>query len=55
MHRGVAAVRLGVAVEALEDVLAHVEVEGVLGRLQGAISVKLIKDPNIGPKKSNSN
>ena len=34
MHGGVAAVRLGVAVEALEDVLAHVEVEGVLGCLK---------------------
>ena len=31
---GVAAVRLGVAVQALQDVLAHVEVEGVLGRLK---------------------
>ena len=35
---GVAAVRLGVAVEALQDVLAHVEVEGVLGRLRGGKS-----------------
>ena len=35
---GVAAVRLGVAVQALQDVLAHVEVEGVLGCLEGGIS-----------------
>ena len=35
---GVAAVRLGVAVQALQDVLAHVEVERVLGRLKGGIS-----------------
>ena len=47
VHGGVAAVRLGVAVEALEDVLAHVEVEGVLGRLQGGNSREL---KNIGPK-----
>ena len=41
VHGGVAAVRLGVAVEALEDVLAHVEVEGVLGSLKSGKSTEL--------------